>query len=115
MLDPSQGRWPHADAAGGQAMSDAKRQAMAGETALERPSTMPPASLGGAGLPAVIPEQPSPRPPRWHRAVLVAIVIAAGATGALYWATHQGPALPPGIAWSNGRLEADEIDIDTKF
>jgi HlyD family secretion protein len=23
--------------------------------------------------------------------------------------------LPPGIAWSNGRLEANEIDIDTKF
>ncbi len=23
--------------------------------------------------------------------------------------------MPPGIAWSNGRLEAEEIDIDTKF
>jgi HlyD family secretion protein len=23
--------------------------------------------------------------------------------------------MPPGIAWGNGRLEADEIDIDTKF
>ncbi len=23
--------------------------------------------------------------------------------------------LPPGISWGNGRLEADEIDIDTKF
>jgi HlyD family secretion protein len=23
--------------------------------------------------------------------------------------------LPPGIAWGNGRIEADEIDIDTKF
>jgi HlyD family secretion protein len=25
------------------------------------------------------------------------------------------PRLPPGIAWGNGRLEADEVDIDTKF
>jgi HlyD family secretion protein len=23
--------------------------------------------------------------------------------------------MPPGIAWSNGRIDADEIDIDTKF
>jgi HlyD family secretion protein len=43
------------------------------------------------------------------------VVLAAGATGAIYWITHQGPALPPGFAWSNGRLEADEIAIDTKF
>ena len=25
------------------------------------------------------------------------------------------PPLPPGIVLGNGRLEADEIDIDTKF
>lgn len=28
---------------------------------------------------------------------------------------HRAPVLPPGIAFSNGRLEADEIDIATKF
>ena len=35
--------------------------------------------------------------------------------GTGYWWLHPRDVLPPGIAWSNGRLEADEIDIDTKF
>ncbi|OYV41698.1 MAG: secretion protein HylD [Rhodospirillales bacterium 20-64-7] len=35
--------------------------------------------------------------------------------GGAYWWLHRGPALPPGIAFTNGRLEADEIDIATKF
>jgi HlyD family secretion protein len=42
-------------------------------------------------------------------------VLAAGMAGAAYWLSHRAPALPPGIAWSNGRLDADEIDIATKF
>ncbi len=88
---------------------------MAREDTLERTSTTPSASAQGAGLPAVIPEPPSPRSSRWRRAVLAVAVIGAGAAGAAYWVTHNGPAVPPGIAWSNGRLEADEIDIDTKF
>jgi HlyD family secretion protein len=88
---------------------------MAREDTPERTSTIPPVSSGGAGLPAVIPEQPPPRSSRWRRAVLAMTVIAAGTAGATYWVTHREPALPPGIAWSNGRLEADEIDIDTKF
>jgi HlyD family secretion protein len=32
-----------------------------------------------------------------------------------YWWLHPREVLPPDIAWSNGGLEADEIDIDTKF
>lgn len=35
--------------------------------------------------------------------------------GGVYWWRASQPLLPPGIAWGNGRLEADEIDIDTKF
>ena len=34
--------------------------------------------------------------------------------GWLWWQQHQSR-LPPGIASGNGRLESDEIDIDTKF
>ena len=42
-------------------------------------------------------------------------MIGAGAgIGWFWWHQHQSR-LPPGIAWGNGRLEADEIDIDTKF
>jgi len=43
------------------------------------------------------------------------LLIGAGAgVGWFWWQQHQ-LRLPPGIAFGNGRLEADEIDIDTKF
>ena len=45
--------------------------------------------------------------------VTAAVVGAAGA--ALYWWQHSRSQLPPSIVWGNGRIEADEIDIDTKF
>src|SRR5271169_3334270 len=82
--------------------------AMARETLLAPPGTVSPSPAGDAGLPAVIPPPPLPPPRRsaWRRVLLAAAVLVAGATGALYWAAHNGPALPPYIAWSNGRLEA---------
>jgi HlyD family secretion protein len=43
------------------------------------------------------------------------IAFAAFAGGALYWWNQAREQIPAGIAWSNGRIEADEIDIDTKF
>ncbi len=33
----------------------------------------------------------------------------------MYWWKHSLSQLPPGISFGNGRLEADEIDISTKF
>jgi HlyD family secretion protein len=45
--------------------------------------------------------------------LLLAIITAIG--GGYYWWSTRPPGLPPGIASGNGRLEADEIDIDTKF
>ena len=42
------------------------------------------------------------------------LITAAGAIGWLWWHESQIQ-LPAGIAYGNGRLEADEIDIDTKF
>ncbi len=45
---------------------------------------------------------------------LAAIVLTAGA-GSIYWWQYVRNQLPAGIVWGNGRLEADEIDIDTKF
>jgi HlyD family secretion protein len=54
---------------------------------------------------------------RWHwpRVVLVLAVVAGCAAGGFYWWKAAHPPLPPSIVWGNGRLEADEIDIDTKF
>jgi HlyD family secretion protein len=63
-------------------------------------------------LPAKIPVR-KPRRRSWVF-LLLAFIIAGGAGGA-YWWTHRVPPLPPGIASGNGRLEADEIDIQTKF
>jgi HlyD family secretion protein len=42
-----------------------------------------------------------------------ALLVVAGGAG--YWWLHRLPGLPAGIAAGNGRLEADEIDIDAKF
>ncbi len=56
--------------------------------------------------------------PRRRRRIAIAAtaaVILAAAAGSAYWWTHRAPAIPAGIAWSNGRIEADEIDIETKF
>src|SRR5262245_4265011 len=41
-------------------------------------------------------------------------LLAAAIFGGYRW-FFAVPALPPGIAFGNGRLEADTIDIDTKF
>jgi HlyD family secretion protein len=43
------------------------------------------------------------------------LMIAAGAGIGWFWWQHHQMQLPPGIASGNGRLESDEIDIDTKF
>ena len=63
-------------------------------------------------LPAKIPAR-KPRQRSWIY-LLLAFMIAGG-VGGTYWWTHRVPPLPPGIASGNGRLEADEIDIQTKF
>jgi HlyD family secretion protein len=63
-------------------------------------------------LPAVLP--PPKKPRRWLRRlsfVLIPLVIAGG----YWWWLHTRPVLPAGFASGNGRLEADEVDIDTKF
>jgi HlyD family secretion protein len=52
---------------------------------------------------------------RWLKVVLVLAVVMGGAGGGLYWWLHLQPQLPLSIAFGNGRIEAQEIDIDTKF
>jgi HlyD family secretion protein len=57
---------------------------------------------------------PRRKPRRWRlpvSLVMIALAIAAG----YWWWTHSAPVLPLGFAMGNGRLEADAVDIDTKF
>ena len=72
---------------------------------------------GLSRLPAVIEHAPPrPRRPRALRQALLALLIIAGGAGiGWFWWQQHHPRLPPGIAWGNGRLEADPIAIDTKF
>jgi HlyD family secretion protein len=73
--------------------------------------------------PAVVVKLPTPSQPMpdsgWKRSWLVRgallVVLLLAVIGAGYWWLHPRAGLPPGIASGNGRLDADEIDIDTKF
>ncbi len=70
----------------------------------------------GAGLPALPTTTKRQSSRRWWLRVALAIaILAAGAGASYYWWQRLHPALPPGIAFGNGRLEADEINIDTKY
>jgi HlyD family secretion protein len=69
-----------------------------------------------ANLPATLPAPKAMAVRRRWLRVAVALAVVVGAAGAaLYWWQHSRSQLPPGIVWGNGRIEADEIDIDTKF
>ena len=66
-----------------------------------------------ATLPAAI---PAPTRRRWIKVALAIVLLGtAAAGGGYYWWKQSQDRLPPGIVPSNGRIEADQIDIDTKF
>jgi HlyD family secretion protein len=67
------------------------------------------------GLPALRPEAPRPRSLSWLRLIGAFVLLGALGAGALYWWQTAQTRLPSGIVFGNGRIEAEEIDIDTKF
>src|SRR5208337_3462957 len=71
----------------------------------------------GALVPAPFPKPPAParRRRRWAAWALLGLAILACVAGGAYWWHASHPGLPLGIVSGNGRIEADEIDIDTKF
>jgi len=86
-------------------------------TGLENPTTgfsngLPASPGGGSLLPAPRPAQPRRR---WARALFLTLGLAAAAGGGYVYWRNLPPPLAPGLAVGNGRLEADEIDIDAKF
>ena len=52
---------------------------------------------------------------RWRRVAVVALLIVVAAGAAAYWWVSSQSALPAGIAFGNGRIEAEEIDIAAKY
>ena len=54
-----------------------------------------------------------PRRPVWL--LVLACIVALGGAGGWYWRQQQLNALPPYIASANGRLEAEQVEIATKF
>jgi HlyD family secretion protein len=58
---------------------------------------------------------PKRRRSRWKVLALLGIVIIGAGGGFVYWQHLRQGGLPLGIVSGNGRIEADEIDIDTKF
>lgn len=73
----------------------------------------------GESLPAIAEKPPAPKKPksktRFRLLLLIGLIGVGAGGGAIYWQRFRIPPLPAGIVWSNGRSDAEEIDIDTKF
>ena len=81
-------------------------------------------ALEETGSPSLVPLEPQhlPVPVRrerrrsWRVAAALLVVLLGAASGGVYYAwKRMHPPLPVGISFGNGRIEADEIDISTKF
>lgn len=90
-----------------------------GNAASNERTAVEPQPIGGGpapGLPAVVAAPARPRRPRRVVGIVVLLIaLAALGGGGIYWWQHAQGGLPPGIVTGNGRIEADEIDIATKF
>jgi HlyD family secretion protein len=81
----------------------------------EAPAALP--VPGTSHLPEKLVKVPEIRKTRkWRVWILLGLLAIGGIGGGVYWwwYAHQFH-LPPGFAYGNGRLEADPIDISTKF
>jgi HlyD family secretion protein len=82
------------------------------------PSKLPALTQNASGrnLPVVTPTgRARRRRSRWARMLAALALALLGAAGGAYWWKQHETQLPPSIVWSNGRIEADEIDIATKY
>jgi HlyD family secretion protein len=66
-------------------------------------------------IPAPAIAKAPPRRVRWRPIAIALLLFAGAAAGAFYWQHMRQPGLPMGIASGNGRIEAEEIDVATKF
>lgn len=69
-----------------------------------------------AGVPASTKQRAAVRKRRLRVLLFIVIVVLlGGAGGSYYWWLQVRSQLPTGIVFGNGRLEADEVNIDTKY
>ncbi len=67
-------------------------------------------------LPVPLPSRTSLWARRWRRKLAILVLLAIGGAGAsIYWLKFSQLVLPPGIVFGKGRLETDQINIDTKY
>ena len=82
----------------------------------QRPDTHPVHPLVPTRTEALPVPVHAPRPKRrWWPLLLLLVVIGGAGGGGYLWWQHTHPPLPVGISYGNGRIEADEIDIATKY
>jgi HlyD family secretion protein len=81
-------------------------------TSLDR-RPQPPVGSTAPQAPAVRKPARKRRLPVWL--LVLACVVALGGASAWYWWQQQLNALPPYIATANGRLEAEQVEIATKY
>jgi HlyD family secretion protein len=102
----------------GQKTDDKHRviDAAAGESSELSVSELHPLVPVDTGLPV---PRPAPMrlgtPRRWLTIVLALLVLIGGPLGGYYWWKNAHSQLPLSIVFGNGRIEADEIDIATKY
>ena len=65
-------------------------------------------------LPSTV-QPPEVKRRRWTLAIPLLAVLLIGGGGGYYWWALTHPPLPAGISLGNGRIEAEEIDIATKY
>lgn len=94
-------------------MDQQEDQHVAGAQRPDASSAHPIVPVHAEALPVPV-HAPRPKRRRWPFLVLLAVLGAAGGGGYLWW-KHTHPPLPVGISFGNGRIEADEIDIATKY
>ncbi|MGA8652690.1 MAG: HlyD family secretion protein [Xanthobacteraceae bacterium] len=85
-----------------------------GEPLAPATALVPAHQVGGLPVPQTAPAR-APKKRWWLRIAVAVVVLAGAAGGGYYWWQHMRSQLPPGIAYGNGRLEADAINIDTKY